>query len=90
MAEKLADRPAEKTEFARPLRHETEVVTRAAGSVAIDHFALARKGLDIARKSNPGGEEIYDRLLSTWSRLGNQLSGPEPAGVDSAGESRQK
>ena len=57
------------------------------GRIQINHFELARRGLDISYKAQQVSKEVRDSLLSTWSKLGNQASGPEPAGMDGTAES---
>ena len=67
-----------------------ETVQDTVGVIRVDHFELARKGLDISFKAGRVSKEVRDRLLSTWSQLGNETSGPELAGVNGTAESTQQ
>lgn len=69
-----------------PLSESSEIV----GAFQVNHFALALRGLDISRAHGGMDDRTHGIYRSRFSQLGNQTPGPEPFGVDGAGESGQE
>ena len=70
---------------------ETRETEDAVGPTPFDHFTWARKGVEFSRGSRKGMDEATAaRFLSSFARLGNKTSGPEPPSVNDAGEGRQQ
>lgn len=60
------------------------------GSIRVDLFALGVNGLNESLKHGGMDRETHKQFRARWSRLGKEASGPQPPGMNGAGESGQK